>query len=81
MKIPSYVENDPWLKPFAPAIVGRLEYVERREKELLQETMSFDSFANGHLFFGCHKTDSCWIFRYFDRIVLNFCFFGSLSIW
>ena len=81
MKTPSYVENDPWLKPFVPAIVGRLEYIERREKELLQGSMNFDSFANGHLFFGCHKTDTCWIFREWAPNAMSICLVGTFSNW
>ena len=29
---------------------------------ILPAMISLDSFANGHLFFGCHKTEKSWIF-------------------
>ena len=81
MNAPSYVENDPWLKPFTPAIVGRLEYWEQREKNLLLNNSSLDSFANGHLFFGCHKTEKSWIFREWAPNATNICLVGTFSNW
>ena len=81
MKVPSYVENDPWLKPFAPAILGRLEYIEQRQKDLLTSTPTLESFANGHLFFGCHKTEKSWIFREWAPNATSICLVGTFSNW
>lgn len=58
------IQNDPWLKPYEKAIVGRYEYVEAKSKELTHNnSISLSEFASGHLWYGLHKTGNGWVFR------------------
>ncbi len=81
METPLLVKNDPWLKNFEDAIVGRLQYAEKREKELVGINSNLVDFANGHLFFGCHKTNSHWVFREWAPNATNICLIGDFSNW
>ncbi len=60
------IKNDPWLEPYADAIVGRHDDVLRKEAELLsgEDGATLKSFANGHNYFGLHRmNDGKWVFR------------------
>lgn len=81
MSIPKLVENDPWLNQFKDAIIGRLEYSKQREKQLTKGSGSLIDFANGHLFFGCHKTKTHWIFREWAPNATNICLVGDFTDW
>ncbi|WP_423129077.1 alpha amylase C-terminal domain-containing protein [Gaoshiqia sp. Z1-71] len=62
MEIPKLVQNDPWLEPFAPAIIARNELARSKEHELTGGG-SLSGFAGGHLWFGLHETESGWVIR------------------
>lgn len=81
MSIPKLVENDPWLENFKDAIIGRISYADLREKQFSTQAGSLIDFANGHLFFGCHKTESHWIFREWAPNATNICLVGDFSNW
>lgn len=58
------IKNDPWLEPYAAAIEGRYEYIQKREADLTGNgKITLSEFASGHLYFGLHKTETSWIFR------------------
>lgn len=58
------IKNDPWLEPHAKAIEGRYNYYQRRLSDLTRKgTIRLSDFANGHLYFGLHKTPQGWVFR------------------
>lgn len=58
------IKNDPWLEPYAAAIEGRYEYIQKREADLTcNGKITLSEFASGHLYFGLHKTETSWIFR------------------
>lgn len=58
------VQNDPYLQPFEEAICGRHEHFLWKEKQLTQGgKASLVDFANGHEYFGLHKTPEGWVFR------------------
>lgn len=58
------IKNDPWLEPYAAAIEGRYEYIQKREADLTcNGKITLSEFASGHLYFGLHKTEKSWIFR------------------
>ncbi|MFO7868565.1 MAG: alpha amylase C-terminal domain-containing protein [Bacteroidales bacterium] len=82
MNIPNIIINDPWLQPYKDAIMGRLDYTEKRENQLTAATSgSLSDFANGHLFFGYHKTDTHWVFREWAPNATNICLVGDFSDW
>ena len=57
------LKNDPWLAPFAPAIEGRHQHVLDKIGELCGRSGSLGDFADGHLYFGLHRTPRKWILR------------------
>lgn len=81
MSYPKLIENDPWLKPFEKAIIGRLNRTLQKEKELLDGADSLASFANGHHFFGLHKTKKAWVFREWAPNAEEIFLTGTFSDW
>ncbi len=56
-------EYDPYLLPFEKDIIQRMENYEKKRKELLGKDDSLSDFANGHEYFGFHKTKDGWFYR------------------
>ncbi|MDR2962337.1 MAG: alpha amylase C-terminal domain-containing protein [Bacteroidales bacterium] len=81
METPLLVKNDPWLQSFENEIISRLEYTAVREQELCASEKNLVDFANGYLFFGCHKTQTEWIFREWAPNATNICLVGDFSSW
>jgi 1,4-alpha-glucan branching enzyme len=62
MLTPDFVKKDPFLEPHKYKIVGRLRKAYEKEKELTGGGRLGD-FANGHNFFGLHRTETGWVLR------------------
>lgn len=79
----SILRNDPWLKPYAEAIVGRHEDSILREKQLLAGgAKSLTDFANAHCYFGMQRTaDGDWIFREWAPNATGITLVGDFSGW
>ncbi|MBQ8439594.1 MAG: 1,4-alpha-glucan-branching enzyme, partial [Clostridia bacterium] len=56
-------EHDPSLLPFERDIDQRMKNYEWKKKELVGEEGSLSDFANGHEYFGFHKTKDGWFYR------------------
>ena len=57
------VKNDPWLEPFEGAIQGRHDHVLHKLHELTAGKKPLSEFADGHLYFGLHKTEKGRVIR------------------
>ena len=57
------LKNDPQLRPFEKDIGLRMENFHRKKAELLTDGQTLADFANGHLFYGLHKTEDGWVYR------------------
>ena len=57
------VKNDPWLEPFEGAIQGRHDHVLHKPHELTAGKKPLSELADGHLYFGLHKTEKGWVIR------------------
>ncbi len=57
------LEIDPWLEPYKGDLEMRMRRYEGVKKELLGENKSFKDFANGHEYFGFHRTNTGWFYR------------------
>lgn len=76
------IKNDPWLKPYEDAIVGRHQCVIDKENELTDGgKKSLSDFANGHLFFGLHREADEWVFREIAPHATKIVLVGDFSNW
>lgn len=57
------LEIDPYLIPFENDINLRTELFQNKRKELLGNSKKIKNFANGHHFFGFHRTRTGWVYR------------------
>lgn len=57
-----FYEIDPWLDPFRGVIEARLTYCNDREA-VITGGNTLSDFANGHHWYGLHRTDKGWVFR------------------
>lgn len=74
-------EYDPYLKPFEADIQLRMDNYKRKKQQLLQDGLSLLDFANGHEYFGFHKTKEGWVYREWapgaDRVYIT----GDMNGW
>ncbi len=56
-------QYDPLLKRYESDFDLRMRNFRNKKKELLQDGQTLSDFANGHLFFGFHKTPDGWYYR------------------
>ena len=56
-------EYDPSLLPYAADIDQRMKNYARKKKELVGVDGCLRDFANGHEYFGFHKTKNGWVYR------------------
>ncbi|MBR3762394.1 MAG: alpha amylase C-terminal domain-containing protein [Lachnospiraceae bacterium] len=54
---------DPYLAPFEKDINLRMEYYKQKKKELLEKKSKLIDLANGHKYFGFHRTENGWVYR------------------
>ena len=57
------LKNDPQLLPFRADIALRMENYKRTKAALLAPGQTLADFANGHLYFGFHRTRTGWVYR------------------
>ena len=81
MKQLTILKNDPWLEPYADAIVGRYNDAINKEKELLTDCDSLNAFANAHHYFGLHRTADGWVFREWAPNATDIVLIGDFSNW
>ena len=57
------IEIDPYLAPYEEDIKARKALFDQKKKELVGARGSLVNFANGHRYFGFHRTKSGWVYR------------------
>ena len=55
--------DDPNLKKYAEEFEKRKQRLAEKKAQLLQPGQTLSDFANGHEYFGFHKTESGWFYR------------------
>ncbi len=75
------VKNDPWLQPFTGAIQGRHDHVLNKLNELTGGRKSLSDFADGHLYFGLHRTARQWVFREWAPNATAIYLIGDFNNW
>ena len=75
------LKNDPWLEPYASAIIGRHNDAVNKELELCGPDGKLESFANAHNYFGLHRTADGWVFREWAPNATAITLIGDFSKW
>ena len=72
---------DPWLEPHAGDIELRMDRFKEKRWQLVGDAETLDSFANGFLFFGFHRTQNGWVFREWMPGADEVRLFGEFNEW
>lgn len=75
------VKNDEWLKPFEGAIQGRHDHALYKLNELTGGKGNLSDFADGHLYFGLHRTPRQWILREWAPNATEIYLIGTFNDW
>ncbi len=75
------VKKDPWLKPYQEALQKRQERAVLRELQLTDGKSDLSEIANGHLYYGLHKTETGWVFREKAPNATAIYLYGDFSKW
>ncbi len=54
---------DPILKNYEEDINLRMDLYKKKHKELVKRGKTLSDFANGHHYFGIHRTEDGWVYR------------------
>ena len=74
------LKNDPWLEPYADAIIGRHQSALQKEQELTNGG-SLKEFANAHMYFGLHRTENGWVMREWAPNATKMFLVGTFNQW
>ena len=75
------VKCDPWLEPYNDAIQGRYDHVLYKLNELTGGKKSLSDIADGHLYFGLHRTARGWVFREWAPNATDIYLIGDFNNW
>jgi 1,4-alpha-glucan branching enzyme len=75
-----FYDIDPWLDPFKDIIEARLTYLGDREA-LITGGNSLTDFANGHHWYGLHRTAGGWVFREHATNATAISLIGTFNDW
>ena len=75
------LEIDPWLKPFEQDLQLRKERYTSLKKVLLGTSKTLSDFANGHLYFGIHRTKTGWVYREWAPMARALYLTGDFNNW
>lgn len=75
------VKCDPWLEPYNDAIQGRYDHVLYKFNELTGGKKSLSDIADGHLYFGLHRTARGWVFREWAPNATDIYLIGDFNNW
>ncbi|WP_025436775.1 alpha-amylase family glycosyl hydrolase [Peptoclostridium acidaminophilum] len=75
------LEIDPWLKPYKKDIGLRMNSYKRTKHSLLGDEGNFKDFANGHHFFGFHKSEDGWYYREWAPAAEALFLIGDFNSW
>ena len=74
-------EIDPWLAPHAGDIELRMDRFKEKRWQLVGDAPTLVNFANGHLYFGFHRTKTGWVFREWMPGADEVRLFGDFNGW
>ena len=75
------LEIDPYLEPYEKDLKLRTKLYEEKRRELLGKSKKLSDFANGHKFFGIHRTADGWVYREWAPGAEAMFFTGDFNGW
>lgn len=75
------LEIDPWLTPYRQDIEHRIDRYRSVRQTLLGKKQGFSDFANGHKFFGFHRTEEGWYYREWAPSAESLALIGDFNGW
>ena len=75
-----FYDSDPWLDPFKGIIEARLDYCLEREA-VITGGVKLEDFANGHHWYGLHRSEGGWVFREHAPNATSITLIGTFSDW
>ncbi len=72
---------DPYLEPYGGEIALRMDRFKGKRAQLAGESETLLSFANGHMFFGIHRTEDGWAVREWLPGADAVCLIGDFNEW
>jgi 1,4-alpha-glucan branching enzyme len=81
MSIPGIIQRDSYLSPFRNQIEARMESINRKISKITSPGETLSAFANGHHYFGLHRTDSGWILHEWAPNATSIFLAGSFNGW
>lgn len=75
------VKKDSWLEPFEQAIKGRHDHVLYKLNQLTGGKNKLSDFADGHLYFGLHRTARQWVLREWAPNATAIFLIGDFNAW
>ncbi|MBE6634316.1 MAG: 1,4-alpha-glucan-branching enzyme [Ruminococcaceae bacterium] len=75
------LECDPYLAPYEKDIALRMMNYRRKRTELLRDAKSLKDFANGHAYFGFHRTEDGWVYREWAPAADAVYLMGDMNSW
>ncbi len=74
-------EIDPTLKPYVKDINLRVDNYKSKKKELLGKGQKLIDFANGHHYYGFHRTETGWVYREWAPAAQEMYLTGDFNNW
>ena len=75
------IKIDPTLAPFEHDIDLRMDHYKRKRKELGGTKDNLVDFANGHKYFGFHRTETGWVYREWAPAAEKMYLTGDFNQW
>lgn len=81
MKKSRIFEIDPYLKPYEGDLNMRMENYRNKKEQLVGKRGRLSSFANGHKYFGFHRTRGGWVYREWAPAAEEMYLTGDFNDW
>lgn len=75
------LEIDPWLQDHQADLEWRVHHYRQKRDQLLSEHMTLSEFANGHHYFGFHRTPDGWVYREWAPAAGHLFLVGDFNHW
>lgn len=75
------LEIDPMLRPYEGDLRQRMGHYAWLKSQLLQPGETLSDFANGHKYFGFHRTETGWVYREWAPAAESLSLIGDFNDW